>query len=354
MFSRRAIVGMSGGVDSSVAAALLQQQGWNVVGVFMKNWSGVISPDGLECSWRQDREDAMRVAAKLEIPLLTWDFEREYRKKVFAYFLKEYQSGRTPNPDVLCNRFLKFDIFTKAARKFGAEIIATGHYARLCETRSGVRLYRGKDPAKDQSYFLCRVLPRDLSYVRFPLGELTKKEVRAIAAKLELPTKDKPDSQGICFVGEVSVQDFLRLHVHPTPGPIVDADTRDVLGMHEGLEFYTIGQRHLALGGLEAPYYVLKKIRRTHTLEVVKGANHPALFRKEFEATRPMWIHKPKGSSFMADIQVRYRQAPVKARIMIRGQRVHIRVSSGERAITPGQFVAFYRHDELLGSAVLS
>lgn len=353
MSKGRAIVGMSGGVDSSVAAMLLQQQGWDVVGVFMKNWSGVISPDGQECSWRQDREDALRVAAHLEIPLLTWDFEEEYRKKVFAYFLKEYQHGRTPNPDVLCNRFIKFDIFTKAARKFGADVVATGHYARCRVTRLGARLYRGKDSAKDQSYFLCRVRARDLAYVRFPLGELTKQEVRAIATKHDLPTKDKPDSQGICFVGEVSLQDFLRLYVRSSPGTIVDADTREVLGTHDGLEFFTIGQRHVALGGSGAPYYVSKKNRRTHTLEVVKGADHPALFSTTFEATRPTWIRAPRSLSFTAQIQVRYRQEPVKARVTLRGRRVGVHTSSPQRAITPGQFVAFYRKDELLGSAVL-
>lgn len=353
MKKSRVIVGMSGGVDSSVAAALLKEQGHEVIGVFMKNWSGAISPDGQECSWRQDREDAMRVAAQLEIPLLTWDFEKKYRKNVFQYFLREYKSGRTPNPDVLCNQFIKFDTFLTAARKQGADFVATGHYARVTHGANGARLYRGKDASKDQSYFLCRLTKQQLKCVLFPLGDMKKTEVRTSAKKLRLATEDKKDSQGICFVGDVDLRDFLSMYVKPTPGDIVD-ENGGVIGRHQGLPFYTIGQRHGAASGTEQPMYVASKNSKNNTLHVVHGNDNPALFKKNFTATHARWVAgKAPQKVFRCKIQVRYRQEPQPASVAVQGSRVQIHASQPQRAVTPGQFVAFYKGAELLGSAVL-
>ncbi|MBI3120622.1 MAG: tRNA 2-thiouridine(34) synthase MnmA [Candidatus Kerfeldbacteria bacterium] len=352
MRQNRVIVAMSGGVDSSVTAKLLKQEGFDVVGVFMKNWSGVISPDGMECSYRQDREDALRVAAQLDIPLQTWDFEQEYRKYVFSYFLSEYKKGRTPNPDIVCNQWMKFRFFVERALKIG-DWVATGHYARVTHRGKRTRVFRGKDSEKDQSYFLCRVQEQQLSRVLFPLGTWTKRDVRAFAKRSGIPTFDKPDSQGLCFVGEVPLQDFLSMYIAREPGDVVDADTREIVGTHQGLAFYTIGQRHGVPSHAGLPYYVIQKNLRANTLVVVAGNNHPRLFTHRFLAHQPLWIGPTPRFPFRCMVQVRYRQEPQRAVVSKKSNGLVIETLEPQRAITPAQFVAFYRRDELLGSAVI-
>jgi tRNA-specific 2-thiouridylase len=353
---KKVLVGMSGGVDSSVSAALLLEQGYEVVGAFMKNWSN--------CEWRADRRDAIRVAAKLGIPLVTLDFERQYRELVVDYLYREYAAGRTPNPDVMCNKFVKFDLFVKEAERLGCDYVATGHYARLerfDRRERSERILAGTDPNKDQTYFLWAIPPAVLPRVLFPVGAMMKSEVRQKARELGLSTADKKDSTGICFVGEVDIRAFLKERITENPGEIVTTNG-EVVGTHEGVAFYTIGQRHgLNVGG-GTPYYVVDKKPETNTL-VVSSNFHPQLFQDKLVAGATNWFRQPEvGAKVMA--RVRYRQ-PLQSCSIITSSppfqggdqgavgAVSVQFDDPVRAVTPGQSIVFYDSDEMLGGAVI-
>ena len=360
----KVLVGMSGGVDSSLSAALLLEQGYEVIGAFMKNWSGStkVSEDTeefVECDWRSERRDAMRVAAQLGIPFLTFDFEKEYRQKVVDYMVAEYAVGRTPNPDVMCNKFMKFDLFVKEADKLGCDYVATGHYARQVDGQ----LLAGLDPNKDQSYFLCHMPREVLSRVLFPVGGMLKSEVREAARARGLVVAEKKDSQGVCFIGEINMMEFLKERIPENPGDIVfkgpspgDGESR-VLGQHRGLAFYTIGQREgLNIGGLETPYYVVEK--RAETNELVVSSNfHEALYRTELIATEMNWlipITQLPNYAITCRARIRYRQ-PLEACTVqvLEDGRLHVKFEKPQRAVTPGQFIVFYDGDVVLGGAVI-
>ncbi|OGL99202.1 tRNA 2-thiouridine(34) synthase MnmA [Candidatus Uhrbacteria bacterium RIFOXYC12_FULL_57_11] len=344
----KVLVGMSGGVDSSVAAALLLDQGYEVIGAFMKNWTETkCDGENRECGWREERRDAMRVAAKLGIPFVTFDFEKEYRDKVVDNLFQEYAAGRTPNPDVLCNKYVKFDLFVKEADKLGCAFVATGHYARIEDGR----LLAGSDPNKDQTYFLWAI-PRDvLPRVLFPVGGMQKPVVRDMARTFGLPTADKKDSTGICFVGEVDIRAFLKERIPEDPGDIVTI-TGEIVGTHEGVAFYTIGQRHgLNVGG-GMPYYVVDKKPETKQL-IVSSNFHPQLFGKSVRAFQANWFCQPKvGDKIFA--RVRYRQ-PLQACVIVAIERENVEVAFDEsvRAVTPGQSIVFYDGEEMLGGAII-
>lgn len=350
---RRVIVGMSGGVDSSVAALLLKQQGYRVIGAFMKNWSDPL-PNGEACSWREDRFDARRVAVQLDIPLLTVDFEKEYKALVFENFIKEYQAGRTPNPDILCNKEIKFRAFLDFALKNGADMIATGHYARVVTKKGVAELHKGKDPNKDQSYFLYTLGQNELAHVLFPIGNLTKTQVRDIARKNSLPTAERKDSQGICFVGNVELRDFLEQYVPKHKGKILSPRGK-VLGSHEGQAFYTIGQRHgLDVGG-GAPLYVTERNAKANTVTVVEGSDNPRLFGTGCEVRDVTWVGgtSPRArAGWKAKIRYRQQDQPVK-RVEISPQRLRIFFTSKQRAITPGQSIVFYKGSQVLGGGII-
>ncbi len=359
VLKRKVLVGMSGGVDSSVSAALLLEQGYEVIGGFMKNWSGSVdgpsesltSQVGLEheeCGWRAERRDAMRVAAKLGIPFFTFDFEKEYRAAVVEDLFLKTEAGRTPNPDVLCNRAIKFDLFVKEADHLGCDWIATGHYARIKDGR----LLCGTDSQKDQSYFLWAIPRSVLSRVIFPVGGMQKAQVRQKARALGLSVADKKDSTGICFVGEVQMRSFLQGRLPKRPGAIVTTDGK-VVGSHEGVIFYTIGQRHgLEIGG-GSPYYVVEK--RVETNELVVSSNfHPALFHSELTATQLNWFRVPQiGTSYQG--RIRYRQPLQSCKVVsIDDERIQIHFDEPQRAVTPGQSVVLYDLSEMLGGGIIS
>jgi tRNA-specific 2-thiouridylase len=352
----KVLVGMSGGVDSSVTALMLQQQGYEVIGGFMKNWSE--NDEGEECSWRVERRDALRVAAHLGIPFHTFDFEEQYREKVYEYLVREYEAGRTPNPDVLCNKYMKFDLFLQAADDLGCAFVATGHYARVRRGRDGVtHLLAVVDGTKDQSYFLCQLQQHQLARVLFPVGGLRKTKVRKSAERAGLAVAAKPDSQGICFVGEVALRQFLGTRIAERPGKIVHVDGR-VVGEHRGIAFYTIGQREgLNIGGQPEPLYVVE--RRVATNEVVVAPNdHPARFRTELRATDctetvPGNWAKYEGKKLQA--RVRYRQPLGECRVARLGPgEIRVTFMEPQRAVAPGQFVAVYAGVELIGSGVIA
>ncbi len=358
MKKSRVIVGMSGGVDSSVAAALLVQQGYDVVGIFMKNWSDAegVSND-TNCSWEKDAEDARRVASLLSIPFYVLNFEKEYKARVFDYFLREYKAGRTPNPDILCNSEVKFRVFLEYAVLLGAQKIATGHYARVKKTRQRARLYRGIDRTKDQSYFLYRLSQKQLQRATFPLGEMTKKDVRTIAEKMKLPTAHKKDSQGICFVGEVSLKDFLLRYIPKNPGPMVATNGR-VLGTHEGLAFYTIGQRRglPTGGGSGMPYYVVEKKLATNTLVVAKGHEEDLLWKTRLTLTDIHWIsgRAPK-RAFRGLASVRYRQEPQNATVKRATKHtIEVVFDAPQKSIAEGQSVVLYHGEEVIGGGIIT
>lgn len=345
---KKVLVGMSGGVDSSVAAALLLEEGYEVIGAFMKNWTETkCEGETKECGWREERRDAMRVAAKLGIPFVTFDFEKEYRDKVVENLFQEYAAGRTPNPDVLCNKYVKFDLFAKEADKLGCAFVATGHYARVEDGR----MLAGTDPNKDQTYFLWAI-PKDvLPRVLFPVGGMLKPDVREKARALGLPTAEKKDSTGICFVGEVDIRAFLKERIPEDPGEIVTT-TGEVVGTHEGVAFYTIGQRHgLNVGG-GTPYYVVDKKPEAKQL-VVSSNFHPKLFGKTVPAFQANWFRRPTvGDAVSA--RVRYRQPLQSCRIVsVDDDRVEAEFNEPVRAVTPGQSIVFYDGDEMLGGAII-
>jgi tRNA-specific 2-thiouridylase len=350
----RVVVGLSGGVDSAVAALLLLRAGHAVEGLFMNNWDA----DDRFCTKAEDYQDARSVCQHLGIPLHRVNFAAEYRRRVFADFLREYAAGRTPNPDVHCNREIKFGVCLRYARRLGADCLATGHYARLTPAADGPALLKGLDPAKDQSYFLHAVMRSDLTRALFPLGAHTKSEVRAIAHEAGLPVHDKPDSTGICFIGERPFREFLRQHLRATPGPIL-SDAGEVLGEHAGLPFYTLGQRGgLAIGGragaVEQPWYVAAKDSRRNALIVVQGHDHPLLFSRALETGPMHWLAPPRSAPFATAARLRHRQADQSARATpLPGGRLRLDFEEPQRAATPGQFAVLYDGERCLGGAVI-
>ncbi len=350
----KVFVGLSGGVDSAVAAYLLEQQGYAVTGVFMKNWSDPLAD---ECPWEREAADARRVCQTLGIPFRIATFEDEYRDRVVDYLIKGYRQGITPNPDVLCNREIKFKVFLEYALAHGADYIATGHYVRRVEKKIGNRtqfeLHKATDKNKDQSYFLALLTQAQLRRALFPLGRLTKPEVRRIAKKAGLHVSEKKDSQGICFIGKVKFSDFIREFIPPAPGRIIDTKG-NVIGRHDGVAYYTIGQRHgLHIGG-GVPYYVVKKNKRTKTVVVARGHRHPALYHQQLQVRHMHWIgDSPKGS-FRAKARIRYRQ-PLQT-CAVRGGINHYQLTftQRQRAITLGQFVVLYRGTRMLGGGAIT
>ncbi len=344
-------VAMSGGVDSSVAAALLKRDGFHVVGVYMKCWQ-----EGQACTSQDDERSARLAADHLGIPFYTWNFLKEYREKVVDYMLKGYAEGVTPNPDMMCNKEIKFGLFFEKARRLGADYIATGHYARLRREirnpKSAIRILEAVDKNKDQSYFLSFIKPEVLSRVLFPVGEYTKPQVRELARKFGLPNAERKDSQGICFVGKVDVADFLKQYIAPRKGEIVDMAGK-VLGVHEGAAYYTIGQRSgLRLSG--GPWYVEGKDIKEN--RVVVSKEEKDLYSKELLVKDINWISFLPGSDqFTVSARIRYRQDAVPATIfpLEKGKSVRLVFENPQRAITPGQFAVLYQGDTLLAGGVI-
>jgi tRNA-specific 2-thiouridylase len=346
---------MSGGVDSSVAALLLKEAGFEVIGVFMKNWDD--KDDNGYCTAADDYEDVRRVANRIGIPYYSVNFTKEYWDKVFTYFLDEYRRGRTPNPDVLCNREIKFKAFLDYAMKIGADYVATGHYARVKYDRGRYWLLRGKDPNKDQSYFLCALGQDQLSRIKFPLGDLVKREVRELAARAGLVTANKKDSTGICFIGERDFKEFLSTYLPAKSGKIMTYDG-EVLGQHDGLMYYTIGQRKgLGLGGRGsgAPWFVAGKDLEKNILYVVQGEDDPALYSKALRACQVNWIsEKPSLDIFDCTAKFRYRQPDQPVTVYLNSDNsCSVKFHQPQRAITPGQFVVFYDREVCLGGGVI-
>ncbi len=352
----RVIVGLSGGVDSAVAALLLREAGWEVQGLFMSNWD---EDDDGYCTAAQDFQDARAVAAELGIPLHKVSFAREYREQVFRHFLAEHRAGRTPNPDVLCNREIKFGVCMRWAQRLGGTHFATGHYACVLEAADGVALYKARDAAKDQSYFLHAVQRRDLARVLMPLGELEKGEVRELARRAGLPVYDKPDSTGICFIGERPFREFLARFLERTPGAVESADGEQ-LSTHEGLAFYTVGQRAgLHIGGRhgrpEQPWYVAAKDGARNTLIVVQGNDHPLLSSASLLSGPWHWLAPAREAAFTAKVKVRYRQPDQAAQLLPAGAGTFRTVfEHPQRAVTSGQYVVGYEGDRCLGGAVIA
>lgn len=340
----RVFVGMSGGVDSSVTAALLQQQGHDVVGVYMKNWTEDLP--GMRCPWADDLADAKRVAVKLGIDLRVYDFQAEYKHKVVEYMIAEYKAGRTPNPDILCNQEVKFKLFLETALEDGAEMIATGHYAH---TKEG-KLYQAVDTNKDQTYFLYRVNHDALEKTLFPLSDfMSKNEVRKKAEEFGLPTAQKKDSQGICFVGKVGIRDFLRQYVETVPGAIIDTDTQKEVGKHDGAIFYTIGQRHgLDVGG-GLPYYVIGKDMAKNEVYVSRNLSTEELWRETVELGD---MHAIAGGTLEdGEYRVRIRhRAPLVAAAL---RDNILKFSESQRAVASGQSAVLYRDDQCIGGGVV-
>ncbi len=353
----RVIVGMSGGVDSSVSALLLQQQGYEVEGLFMKNWD---EDDGTEyCTAIADLNDAQSVCDKLDIKLHQANFAAEYWDNVFEHFLSEYQAGRTPNPDILCNKEIKFKAFLDYALTLGADFIATGHYVRRKHTPPHTYLLKGLDTNKDQSYFLHAVGEDKLARTLFPVGELEKPQVRKLAEQHNLITHDKKDSTGICFIGERKFSDFLKQYLPAQPGNI-ETDTGDIIGCHQGLMYHTIGQRQgLGIGGLknydESPWYVAAKDLQRNVLIVVQGKNHPLLFSSSLDCAQLHWINgAPSHFPLSCHAKVRYRQHDQACVVIDLGKgRYRVEFESHQRAITPGQSVVFYQNDICLGGGII-
>lgn len=389
---KRVIVGLSGGVDSSVAAYLLQQQGHEVIGMFMKNWHDDSVTISKECPWLDDSNDAMIVAQHLGIPFQAIDLSAEYKSRIVDYMFSEYQRGRTPNPDVLCNREIKFDVFLNKALKLGADFVATGHYARKAELVKGgktvYQLLSGKDPNKDQSYFLCQLTQEQLSRSLFPLGELLKPEVRAIARKLGLVTAEKKDSQGLCFVGKVHLPDFLQQKLEARKGNVVEvpataetfqngysqddlvaltspyvlnAAEGKIVGEHNGAHYYTIGQRKgLSLGGHARPLFVIGTNTQENIIFTGMGEDHPGLYRRGLfvSAADEHWVREDLklsiGESRKYLARIRYRQRLDSCTLHKKEEGLYIVFDKPQKSITPGQFAAWYDGEELVGSGVIS
>lgn len=388
--SKRVVVGLSGGVDSSVAAYILKEQGYEVIGMFMKNWHDDSVTISNECPWIDDSNDAMIVAQHLGIPFQAIDLSKEYRTRIVDYMFDEYKRGRTPNPDVLCNREIKFDIFLQAALKLGADFVATGHYARKDSIEKGGttihRLLAGKDPNKDQSYFLCQLTQEQLAKSLFPIGELLKPAVRAIAKKIGLVTADKKDSQGLCFVGKVHLPDFLQQKLEPKKGKVIEipADAEiflngksedlahlteaykfspglgKVAGEHNGAHYYTIGQRKgLHLGGNPKPLFVIGTDTENNIIYMGQGEDHPGLYRKGLFIPKKdeHWVRPdlklPDGETKNYLARIRYRQSLEPCTLHQREEGLYLIFEHAQKSITPGQFAAWYDGEELIGSGVI-
>ena len=394
---KRVVVGLSGGVDSSVAAYLLQQHGYEVIGLFMKNWHDDSVTISNECPWLEDSNDALLVAEKLGIPFQTVDLSEQYKEKIVDYMFNEYEKGRTPNPDVLCNREIKFDVFMKIALSLGADYVATGHYCQKNEIEvDGKPVYQliaGADVNKDQSYFLCQLSQEQLAKALFPIGALTKPEVREIATEMELVTADKKDSQGLCFIGKVRLPEFLQQKLQPKDGTIIQIDKNDpiyntfepsgisfeeelaleaekfpytpnmgkVVGSHQGAHYFTIGQRKgLNVGGTTDPLFVIATNVETNTIYTGLSSQHPGLFKKALfiEQSEVHWIRTDLALSVGEEREVmariRYRQPLQKATLYQFESGMYIRFQEPQSAITEGQFAAWYDGNELLGSGVIS
>jgi tRNA-specific 2-thiouridylase len=387
---KRVVVGLSGGVDSSVGAYLLKEQGYEVIAMFMKNWHDESVTLNAECPWLDDSNDAMIVAQHLGIPFQTIDLSAEYKERIVDYMFAEYERGRTPNPDVLCNREIKFDIFLKAALKLGADFVATGHYARKGETtvngKTVYQLLAGKDPNKDQSYFLCQLSQEQISKALFPVGELLKPEVREIARKAGIATAEKKDSQGLCFIGKVHLPDFLQQQLKPKKGKVIEVEaaskvfagataattleeitnpypltptTGEVVGEHNGAHFYTIGQRRgLNLGGFEKALFVIGTDTQENIIYTGMGEDHPGLYRRGlFLGHEDHWVRPDlnvkvgESRSYMA--RIRYRQPLEPCTLHRREEGVYLVFDRSQRGVTPGQFAAWYDGEELIGSGVI-
>jgi len=388
---KKVVVGLSGGVDSSVAAYLLKEQGYEVIAMFMKNWHDDSVTISDECPWLDDSNDAMIVAQHLGIPFQAIDLSVEYKARIVDYMFAEYQRGRTPNPDVLCNREIKFDIFLETALKLGADFVATGHYCRKGEFESNgtitYQLLAGKDGNKDQSYFLCQLTQSQLSKALFPIGELTKPEVREIAKKIGLVTAEKKDSQGLCFIGKVHLPEFLQQRLATKRGKVVEIESTsatflngfaetdlvsitkpytlnesmgEVVGDHNGAHYYTIGQRRgLNIGGYEKPLFVIGTDTTKNIIYTGMGEDHPGLYRKGLFVPNQdeHWIREDlklavgEQRSYLA--RIRYRQPLERCTLFKKEEGLYIVFESPQRGITPGQFAAWYDGDELIGSGVI-
>lgn len=392
------VVGLSGGVDSSVAAYLLQQQGHEVVALFMRNWNDASVTLEDECPWIEDSNDALMVAQKLGIPYQVIDMSDLYKERIVDYMFAEYEKGRTPNPDVLCNREVKFDVFMKTALSLGADKVATGHYARVSSSldengREIFHLLAGKDNNKDQSYFLCQLSQEQLSKALFPIGELTKPEVREIAKEIGLVTADKKDSQGLCFIGKVSLPQFLQQQLVPKEGEIVEIfsdfaqfsvkqpnfDSKldeleylsqkinyqkqdgKVIGKHQGAQFFTIGQsKGLGIGGHKESCFIISRDMKNNIIFVGEGKNFPGLFTKviKIENSDVHWVREDlqlqNGETMEAMVRIRYRQPLEKAKLFQFENEFFIQFENPQSAVAEGQFAAWYINDELIGSGVIS
>jgi tRNA-specific 2-thiouridylase len=350
----KVIVALSGGVDSSVAALLLKEQGYDVQGLFMSNWE---EDETGYCTAAEDFQDARRVCGVLDIPLHRVSFAREYRDRVFDYFLTEYRNGRTPNPDVLCNREIKFGACFDYALRLGADLFATGHYARIARDGDELRLCKARDASKDQSYFMHGIDAAVLSRTLFPLAEIPKTEVRRRARAAAVPVFDKKDSTGICFIGERPFREFLQNYLPARPGAIESIDGV-WLGEHQGLMYYTLGQRHgIGIGGRahgpESAWYVGAKDLARNVLIVVQGHDHPALLSNYLLTERVHWLTAPR-ARFRCAVKTRYRQADQPCEVEVVGEHARVRFESAQRAVTPGQFAVFYDGEACLGGAVIA
>jgi len=394
---KRVVVGLSGGVDSSVAAYLLKEQGYEVIGLFMKNWHDDTVTISNECPWLEDSNDAMLVAQKLGIPFQTVDLSEQYKERIVDYMFREYKMGRTPNPDVLCNREIKFDVFMKIALELGADFVATGHYCRKgVITNDGKETYQllsGKDPNKDQSYFLCQLSQEQLAKTLFPVGELLKPEVRKIAKAQDLITAEKRDSQGLCFIGKVRLPDFLQQQLAPKEGVIVEVPVNlsvyhneiptfsseeerlqflsekkkysltdgKVVGQHQGAHYFTRGQRKgLAVGGTKEPLFVIETNVQDNVIYTGQGKEHPGLYRRGLfvRDEEVHWVREDlrlqEDKTMQVLARIRYRQPLEKATLHQTFSGLYVIFDSPQSAITEGQFVAWYHEGELLGSGVIA
>lgn len=394
---KRVVVGLSGGVDSSVAAYLLKEQGYEVIGLFMKNWHDDSVTISNECPWLEDSNDALLVAEKLGIPFQTVDLSEQYKEKIVDYMFKEYENGRTPNPDVLCNREIKFDVFMKIALTLGADFVATGHYCRkgeiVVDGKPVYQLLSGKDDNKDQSYFLCQLSQEQLAKSLFPIGELTKPQVREIAMQLDLVTAEKKDSQGLCFIGKVRLPEFLQQQLQPKEGLIYEipadseiyntskpvfnsledelifestsnqynSESGKVVGKHQGAHYFTIGQRKgLNVGGTKEALFIIATDVKSNAIYTGQGHNHPGLFKKALKvnSSEIHWIREDlklkNGESMQVMVRIRYRQELQKATLHQFESGLYVYFDQPQSAITEGQFVAWNIEDELVGSGVIS